>query len=255
MYWCRRDLLRWFDCDNNYTNTPRNIFQLVPTWQTVESSSMVRFYHTPRMGRWRNYWRYAKYTATFTMETVRLCSQEVAGHEHKRSEKCSCSLRRLVFSTRPGLEWEGLCYVQQVRLARPRTICSYARAKDRYDARHLPVTFAKCELAWLWMPLRKKGLCQKLFSKYFGPLDVTQRLSDVTYIIAKATTQKQRSEICAYCTVETLQERLTLTCSVSFVWPRGKTQRGFQRVRKKEEEKELARGVSDWRLPMITYVS
>lgn len=89
---------------------------------------------------------------------------------------------------------QTLCRAEEARrLARLRTLSSHARAKDRYDARHLPVTFAKGDFVWLWTPVRKKGLCQKLLSKYSGPFVITQRLSNVTYVVAKVTPENRRS--------------------------------------------------------------
>lgn len=147
MYWCRRDLLRWFDCDSNYTNTPRKTFQLVPTWQPIESSNMVRSYHTARMGRWRNDSRYAKYTAIFTMETVRLGSQEVAGHEHKRSKKLQLQFKRAVIlhSAWPGVRRPLLfaasstCWAQNYLL-----LCSCERPlRRKTPASHLRQMWAR----------------------------------------------------------------------------------------------------------------
>lgn len=89
---------------------------------------------------------------------------------------------------------QTLCRAEEARrLARLRTLSAHARAKDRYDAKHPPVTFATGDLVWLWTPVRKKGLCQKFLSKYSGPFVITQCLSDITYAVAKVTAQNRRS--------------------------------------------------------------
>lgn len=89
-----------------------------------------------------------------------------------------------------------LCRAEEARrLARLRTISSQDRAKTRYDARHTPVTFAPGDFVLLWTPVRKKGLCTKFLCRYTGPYVILRRLSDVTFVIAKVSSDNRRSRI------------------------------------------------------------
>ncbi|GBL98739.1 Transposon Ty3-I Gag-Pol polyprotein [Araneus ventricosus] len=53
--------------------------------------------------------------------------------------------------------------------------------KSRYDERHRTVSYQEGDLVWIFTPIRKVGLSEKLLKRYFGPYRVTKRLSDVTY--------------------------------------------------------------------------
>lgn len=87
-----------------------------------------------------------------------------------------------------------LCLAEESRqLARLRTLSSQGRSKDRYDARHRRVAYCKGDLVLLWTPLRKRGLCTKFLSRYTGPFVVLDRVSDVTYVISRLTTNGRRS--------------------------------------------------------------
>ncbi|GBM58756.1 Transposon Ty3-I Gag-Pol polyprotein [Araneus ventricosus] len=69
------------------------------------------------------------------------------------------------------------------QLARLRTL--EAQQKDRriYDAKHRPVNYNSGDLVWIFMPVRKVGLSEKLLKKYFGSYQVVRKLSEVTYEI------------------------------------------------------------------------
>lgn len=89
---------------------------------------------------------------------------------------------------------QTLCRAEEARrLARLRTLSSQVSSKARYDARHIPVTFAPGDHVLLWAPLRKKGLYRKFISTYSGPFVILNRLSDVNYVIAKLTSSNRRS--------------------------------------------------------------
>ncbi|GBN12921.1 Transposon Ty3-I Gag-Pol polyprotein [Araneus ventricosus] len=66
------------------------------------------------------------------------------------------------------------------QLARLRTL--EAQQKDRriYDAKHRPVNYNPGDLVWIFTPVRKVGLSEKLL-KYFRPYQVVRKLSEVTY--------------------------------------------------------------------------
>ncbi|UYV78418.1 hypothetical protein LAZ67_16001289, partial [Cordylochernes scorpioides] len=57
--------------------------------------------------------------------------------------------------------------------------------KDRvyYDRKHRPVDYNVGDLVWLFIPVRKVGLSEKLIKKYFGPYRITRKLSPVNYEI------------------------------------------------------------------------
>ncbi|GBN37167.1 hypothetical protein AVEN_219962-1 [Araneus ventricosus] len=58
-----------------------------------------------------------------------------------------------------------------------------AQQKDHriYDAKHRPVNCNPGDLLWIFKPVRKVGLSEKLLKKYFGPYQVVRKLSEVTY--------------------------------------------------------------------------
>lgn len=51
----------------------------------------------------------------------------------------------------------------------------------RYNLRHRPVTYNIGDKVWVWTPIRRRGLSEKLLRRYFGPYIVLRRISDVTY--------------------------------------------------------------------------
>ncbi|UYV65991.1 K02A2.6-like, partial [Cordylochernes scorpioides] len=52
-----------------------------------------------------------------------------------------------------------------------------------YDRKHRPVDYNVGDLVWLFIPVRKVGLSEKLIKKYFGPYRITRKLSPVNYEI------------------------------------------------------------------------
>lgn len=51
----------------------------------------------------------------------------------------------------------------------------------RYNLRHREVHFAPGDKVWVWTPVRRRGLSEKLLKRYFGPYEVVRRISDVNY--------------------------------------------------------------------------
>lgn len=89
---------------------------------------------------------------------------------------------------------ETLCLAEEARrIARLRTLASQDRSKARYDDRHRTVTYHPGDLVWLWTPARKRGLCQKFLATYDGPFVVLNRLTEVTYAIARLTASGRRA--------------------------------------------------------------
>lgn len=87
-----------------------------------------------------------------------------------------------------------LCLAEEARrIARIRTLASQSRSKQRYDSTHQEVSFQKGDLVLLWTPQRRRGLCSKLLSHYVGPFVVLDRLSDLTYVLARLLSKDRRS--------------------------------------------------------------
>ena len=72
--------------------------------------------------------------------------------------------------------------VEEARqLARIRTLDAQEKDRQRYNDKHRPVVYSPGDLVWIFTPVRKVGLSEKLLKRYFGPYRVIRRLSDVTY--------------------------------------------------------------------------
>lgn len=89
---------------------------------------------------------------------------------------------------------ETLCRAEEARrLARLRTLAAQDSSKTRYDSQHRHVTYVPGDLVWVWTPIRRRGLSQKLLAHYAGPFVILHRLSEVNYEIARLTTSGRRS--------------------------------------------------------------
>lgn len=68
----------------------------------------------------------------------------------------------------------------------------------RYNSRHREVHYNTGDRVWVWTPIRRQGLSEKLLHRYFGPYKIVQRLSDVTYEVLPegtvGTRRRPRSE-------------------------------------------------------------
>ncbi|GFX07144.1 hypothetical protein TNCV_4268961 [Trichonephila clavipes] len=67
------------------------------------------------------------------------------------------------------------------QLARVHTLRAQDKDRRRYDSKHQVVSYAPGDLVWVYTPVRKVGLSEKLLRRYFGPYQVLRRLSAVTY--------------------------------------------------------------------------
>ncbi|GFY61470.1 transposon Ty3-I Gag-Pol polyprotein [Trichonephila inaurata madagascariensis] len=68
------------------------------------------------------------------------------------------------------------------QLARVHTLRAQDRDRRRCDSKHQMVILrAPGDLVWVYTPVRKVGLSEKLLRRYFGPYQVLRRLSAVTY--------------------------------------------------------------------------
>jgi transposase InsO family protein len=78
------------------------------------------------------------------------------------------------------------------QLAKLHILDTQATDKRRYDERHRPVSYKSGELVWVFTPVRKVGLSEKLLRRYFGPYRITRRLSDVTYEVESMEESSRR---------------------------------------------------------------
>ncbi|GFU95480.1 hypothetical protein TNCV_4788151 [Trichonephila clavipes] len=67
------------------------------------------------------------------------------------------------------------------QLARVHTLRAQDKDRRRYDSKHQMVSYAPGDLVWVYTPVRKVGLSEKLLRRYFEPYQVLRRLSAVTY--------------------------------------------------------------------------
>ncbi|GFT72426.1 transposon Tf2-8 polyprotein [Trichonephila clavipes] len=69
------------------------------------------------------------------------------------------------------------------QLVRVHTLRAQDKDRRRYDSKHQMVSYAPGDLVWVYTPVRKVGLSEKLLRRYFGPYQVLRRLSAVTYAV------------------------------------------------------------------------
>ncbi|UYV84941.1 hypothetical protein LAZ67_X004064, partial [Cordylochernes scorpioides] len=80
------------------------------------------------------------------------------------------------------------------QLARLQTLKAQAIDKERYDSRHKPVYYDVGDLVWVFTPVRKVGLSEKLLKKYFGPYRITKKLSDVNYEVTTVDESRRKAK-------------------------------------------------------------
>ncbi|XP_055951692.1 uncharacterized protein LOC129987783 [Argiope bruennichi] len=78
------------------------------------------------------------------------------------------------------------------QLTRVRTLDAQDKDRRRYNAKHRMVSYAPGDLVWIYTPVRKVGLSEKLLRRYFGPYQVLRRLSDVTYEVQDFDPESRR---------------------------------------------------------------
>ncbi|UYV79019.1 hypothetical protein LAZ67_17000657, partial [Cordylochernes scorpioides] len=64
------------------------------------------------------------------------------------------------------------------QLARLNILKAQEKDKSRYDKSHRPVQYRAGDLVWVYTPVRKQGLSEKLLKRYFGPYKVVRQLSE-----------------------------------------------------------------------------
>lgn len=69
------------------------------------------------------------------------------------------------------------------QLARIRIRTQQGIDARRYNMGRRNVEYQPGDLVWVWTPVRRRGLSEKLLRRYFGPYKVLSRLSDVCYVV------------------------------------------------------------------------
>ncbi|GFV48124.1 transposon Tf2-11 polyprotein [Trichonephila clavipes] len=88
------------------------------------------------------------------------------------------------------------------QLARVHTLRAQDKDRRRYDSKHQMVSYAPGDLVWIYTPVRKVGLSEKLLRRYFGPYQVLRRLSAVTYEVQDfdpASRKRKLEKLSMYC--------------------------------------------------------
>ncbi|GFT83728.1 transposon Ty3-I Gag-Pol polyprotein [Trichonephila clavipes] len=80
--------------------------------------------------------------------------------------------------------------LEKIHLAR-----AQHKDKCRYDERHWTVNYKDGDLVWIFTPIRKVGLSEKLLQRYFGPFRVTKRLSEVTYEVEPCECMRSKRKL------------------------------------------------------------
>ncbi|KAM7288648.1 uncharacterized protein ISCGN_028848 [Ixodes scapularis] len=62
----------------------------------------------------------------------------------------------------------------------------------RYNLRRRDVHFQPGDRVWVWTPMRRRGLSEKLLKRYFGPYKVLRRLGDLNYEVLPDGTRPSR---------------------------------------------------------------
>ena len=92
-----------------------------------------------------------------------------------------------------GNQMDAEEYTQRAEEARQLARLRIAEQQDydarHYNLRHRPVTYNVGDKVWVWTPIRRRGLSEKLLRRYFGPYEVLRRISDVNYEVVPSGPQ------------------------------------------------------------------
>ncbi|UYV67008.1 hypothetical protein LAZ67_4003647 [Cordylochernes scorpioides] len=84
------------------------------------------------------------------------------------------------------------------QLARLQALNAQDIDEELYDSRHKPVYYDVGDLVWVFTPVRKVGLSEKLLKKYFGPYRITKKLSDVNYEVTTVDESRRNARLYLY---------------------------------------------------------
>ncbi|UYV63377.1 K02A2.6-like [Cordylochernes scorpioides] len=83
------------------------------------------------------------------------------------------------------------------QLARIHILRAQENNKYHYDQVHRSVEYRVGDLVWVFTPVRKTGLSEKLLKKYFGPYKITRKVSEVNYeveALEQSSRRRRRSQ-------------------------------------------------------------
>lgn len=66
----------------------------------------------------------------------------------------------------------------------------------RYNLRRRDTEYKPGDQVWVWTPVRRRGLSEKLLRRYFGPYRVVRRIGELDYEVAPdgiQSSQRRRS--------------------------------------------------------------
>lgn len=78
-------------------------------------------------------------------------------------------------------------------LANQNNIASQNYSKSIYDKRHRMISYSPGDLVWVWTPVRRVGLSEKLIKQYYGPYKILARLSPITYEVEALNSRSRRT--------------------------------------------------------------
>lgn len=86
------------------------------------------------------------------------------------------------------------------QLARIRIQNQQSVDANRYNLRRREIHFTPGDRVWVWTPVRRRGLSEKLMKRYFGPYTILRRIGDLNYEVKPdtartASCRRPRSEV------------------------------------------------------------
>lgn len=78
------------------------------------------------------------------------------------------------------------------QLARLRIQNQQRRDAQRYNLRHRDARYTAGDRVWVWFPVRRRGLSEKLLCRYFGPYKVVSQVGDLNYEVVPDGFKKSR---------------------------------------------------------------
>lgn len=70
------------------------------------------------------------------------------------------------------------------KISRFQALQAQAAAKLRYDDAHTNVSYSGGDVVWLWDPIRKSGVAEKLIFKYVGPYRILRHLTTMVMSVS-----------------------------------------------------------------------
>lgn len=81
------------------------------------------------------------------------------------------------------------------QLARFRIRQQQRRDASYYNLRRREVQYHPGDKVWVWTPVRRRGLSEKLLRRYFGPYEVIRRVGDLNYEVIPHEQERSKRHI------------------------------------------------------------